>query len=612
MVKKTEDKIFELTIEDNDEVSGVDSISLVDDPAIEINWVAFKRVTENFHIPEGEDDRYLEKLYPFGQDESELLNEGFEVDEVIYPHQENFIYANPNEPSELDDEFFRIRYKYVKNPQADGPAIKHSTRSFCKQLINRNLVFRIEDMLDQQNDQGQSFADWRGGYNCRHIFAKIVYKKKGTIGKKGGVKEGYDILGDPQNDTRTNNPSFSKVQENVFGKAEPIQINGVGVFEHGEDMHNYADLETGVQATYLTDKGKKYAEDMGKWVFDNGKDKLIHSGIKRAEDTANIAADKANELHGKDKVKTEPNPLLKTLDIGNYTGKKLGSFVEEYWLKNKDKKIPGGETFQNFIDRMEKCYKFVEGAGMNHQVISHSKVIRALKAIHDNKGVWDDKTSQAFLDSRKEADFDYNVGTIGGYVDPGIGKKKKKKLTDKQKPLVPSIPEIAGPAMTDFDYLKPQKHSKQAFATDEEKQIVLGPAMVPDMKIFRKDPSGNPYYVYFSAETIFQISQKYLKNKYIDNNDMMHDGEAVPDVFVIESWIKESDNDKSTDYGFKSLPVGTWFVSMKINNPDIWNKIKSHQLNGFSVSGYFAEEPANFMSNEELFLYAVADILKEK
>jgi len=89
---------------------------------------------------------------------------------------------------------------------------------------------------------------------------------------------------------------------------------------------------------------------------------------------------------------------------------------------------------------------------------------------------------------------------------------------------------------------------------------------------------------------------------------MMHDGLAVPDVYVMESWIKESNNDKSTDYGYKDLPVGTWFVSMKINNPEIWDKVKSHQLNGFSVSGYF-EEVAQFC-REEMFLQKVAEVLK--
>jgi hypothetical protein len=133
--------------------------------------------------------------------------------------------------------------------------------------------------------------------------------------------------------------------------------------------------------------------------------------------------------------------------------------------------------------------------------------------------------------------------------------------------------------------------------------------MVPDQKIFRKDNEGNPYYVFFSPQTIAMIAQKYMKNKYTDNNDMMHDGKAVDDVHVLESWIKESNNDKSSDYGFENLPVGTWFVSMKINNPEIWEKVKDGTLNGFSVSGFF-EEVAKF-TKEEMFLYQVAEILKK-
>jgi hypothetical protein len=133
--------------------------------------------------------------------------------------------------------------------------------------------------------------------------------------------------------------------------------------------------------------------------------------------------------------------------------------------------------------------------------------------------------------------------------------------------------------------------------------------MIPNQKIFRKDNNGNPYYVFFTPETIKMIAEKYMKNKYLDNNDQMHDGKAVKDVFVAESWIKESDNDKSTDYGFGDLPVGTWFVSMKINNPDIWRKVKKGVLNGFSVSGFF-EEVAAFR-NEQIFLQKVAEILSK-
>jgi hypothetical protein len=152
--------------------------------------------------------------------------------------------------------------------------------------------------------------------------------------------------------------------------------------------------------------------------------------------------------------------------------------------------------------------------------------------------------------------------------------------------------------------------SKQYFAIDnEEKRIVLGPAMIPDLKIFRKDKLGNPYYVYFSTDTIRMIAEKYMRNKYIDNNDQMHDGKAVSDVYVVESWIKEDENDKSVKYGYGDLPVGTWFVSMKIKNDNIWQKVKNHELNGFSVSGFF-EEVAAFC-REEAFLKEVAKILKD-
>jgi hypothetical protein len=89
----------------------------------------------------------------------------------------------------------------------------------------------------------------------------------------------------------------------------------------------------------------------------------------------------------------------------------------------------------------------------------------------------------------------------------------------------------------------------------------------------------------------------------------MHDGKAVKDVYVVESWIKEDETDKSVKYGYGDLPIGTWFVSMRVKNDETWNKVKSGELNGFSVSGFF-EEVAAF-TKEEMFLYKVAEVLNK-
>jgi hypothetical protein len=164
-------------------------------------------------------------------------------------------------------------------------------------------------------------------------------------------------------------------------------------------------------------------------------------------------------------------------------------------------------------------------------------------------------------------------------------------------------------AQRKLEQIRKEKMSKQMFQTDDEKRIVVGAAMVPDLKIFRKDKQGNPYHVYFSAETIKMIAEKYMRNKYIDNNDTEHNGKAANDVYVVESWIKEDEEDKSNKYGFADLPIGTWFVSMKVRNDEVWRRIKSKELNGFSVSGYF-EEIEQFYKEQE-FLREVAKILKD-
>jgi hypothetical protein len=61
-------------------------------------------------------------------------------------------------------------------------------------------------------------------------------------------------------------------------------------------------------------------------------------------------------------------------------------------------------------------------------------------------------------------------------------------------------------------------------------------------------------------------------------------------VHTVESWIVEdSKNDKSNLYGYE-LPKGTWFVSMRVNNDEVWERIKSGELKGLSIEGYFVDK----------------------
>lgn len=125
------------------------------------------------------------------------------------------------------------------------------------------------------------------------------------------------------------------------------------------------------------------------------------------------------------------------------------------------------------------------------------------------------------------------------------------------------------------------------FSIDDEKKIVLGPVMIPNKMILRRDEEGNPFYVYFKKDTIKKMSEKFLAKNLLHNTDVNHDNNVTQENTLLESWISESIlHDKAYKYGF-NLPVGTWYVSYKINNEDIWNDIKERRLKGFSLAGGF-------------------------
>ena len=131
--------------------------------------------------------------------------------------------------------------------------------------------------------------------------------------------------------------------------------------------------------------------------------------------------------------------------------------------------------------------------------------------------------------------------------------------------------------------------SQQWSFSDDDKMIVTGPAMIPQQLIPRKDELGNTFHVYFSKDTIETIARKFLADNNSHNTDVNHNGAVTQENTLLESWIVDDPKmDKSTALGF-NVPGGTWMTSMKINNRDTWDKIKAGELNGFSVEGSFLE-----------------------
>ena len=126
------------------------------------------------------------------------------------------------------------------------------------------------------------------------------------------------------------------------------------------------------------------------------------------------------------------------------------------------------------------------------------------------------------------------------------------------------------------------------FAIDEEKRIVSGPAMISDQLIYRKDQNGE-YNVFFSPQTVRDIAVKFFQKGYQKNLNLFHDPTlSLEGVTIFESFVTDKARGIQGMRGFEDLPDGSWFISAKVDNDEVWNKIKSGQVKGFSVEGIFS------------------------
>lgn len=158
-----------------------------------------------------------------------------------------------------------------------------------------------------------------------------------------------------------------------------------------------------------------------------------------------------------------------------------------------------------------------------------------------------------------------------------LDKENQKKVKFEQNP-----DEVRQVASADNNYWKLSTELRDIKMSSEEKRILTSPVLLPEQDIYRNF-DGQECNVYFSAETIERLQQNFFKNHYQTNSTFEHK-ELLEGVYFFESWIvKDPKNDKANSLGF-NVPVGTWMMSMKVENQQIWDEyVKTGKITGFSI-----------------------------
>lgn len=165
---------------------------------------------------------------------------------------------------------------------------------------------------------------------------------------------------------------------------------------------------------------------------------------------------------------------------------------------------------------------------------------------------------------------------------------------------VQAISLVEFPAIEE-NFVALNKHQVEFKTINEEKRIIVGLALVPNKKIYRRNRDYE-YNIMFSEQTVRKASEIYLKNLRNNNTTLDHNN-LTTGVSVIESWVVEDENmDKSKLYGLNSVK-GAWVVTMKVDNDKVWEDIKAQKYLGLSIEGMFSdnvEEMSNKDSDKEL------------
>jgi hypothetical protein len=187
---------------------------------------------------------------------------------------------------------------------------------------------------------------------------------------------------------------------------------------------------------------------------------------------------------------------------------------------------------------------------------------------------------------------------------------------DNQELAIDAISLVSAPAIEqDFVFMKKKEKSNLTLAkVDEEKRMLISPALIPNKNIIRYDANtDSEYYVWFSKETVRKASELYLKHNNHHKATYEHQ-ERVSGVLTVESWIIEDPKmDKANIYGFQ-LKKGTWMVKMKIDNEELWQDIKSKKIKGLSIEGYFTDKFEAMQKRKPTdleILSALNEIIKE-
>jgi hypothetical protein len=564
-------KIVELKIAD-DFISGVDAIAFVEQPAIEIDFLAFNK--EEF-----------ETYNDYPQKAIENAKRGIEL--------------NKENDNKCATQVGKVRAQQLaKGESLSLDTIRRMRAFLIRQRDNYELAL---DRKDYTACGYISYLLWGGAEALPWAEKKLRQAgEELSIVGDWGDDDGVRVI-ENEIDTWRLSAVETMILEGVIAEqvlAEKMtkvgEVNGIPYFETIEEARA---------------KSPDYGCSLDSWHEYKVDDKTYYMPCGTHRELFNM--DWITDL--------EDNIESAVLDALLAVGKTDDELITEGYDLEKAVRIDAKETFTASVTEIKNASKpnepSIDDFGTKH-VLYRYKRYDGKEAYSDNSREFCKNVIKAGKWFRKE---DINKLTIAG-ANEGFGLQgqrfydiftykggsncqhyweafqvpRDEKATDRKRPeaVLDRISDASSLNPTTLANLIAQGRLQFSQEQMDEQQIVATPIMVPNKLISRRDENGDKYYVYFTEDTIKKIAYKFAEANNNNQINHEHDMESMVDkVYLAESWIvDEPKNDKSNVYGY-SLPKGSWFGLFKVDNNEYWSEyIKNGKVRGVSVEGMFVNQ----------------------
>jgi len=154
--------------------------------------------------------------------------------------------------------------------------------------------------------------------------------------------------------------------------------------------------------------------------------------------------------------------------------------------------------------------------------------------------------------------------------------------------------------------------SKMAYEFNDEQMVITGIAISSDTPIYRFDQNTKEeYYVVFTKDAIRDIVIDYARRNNFNNVNIEHNSKNVVDgLHMIMSYQIDNERGFTAPERFKDANDGSWLVSYKVNDDQLWKDAKKGKFKGFSIEGVFNLIDTKRTMTEEQMMSAILEALQ--